>query len=464
MAYIEAAARWLYNGRRGMGNLSTSSEMRFGRYRVVGQLGAGAMAQVYRAHDETLGRDVAIKVVQTAYLGPFAAEQFRARFATEARVVAGLSHPNIVAVHDIGVEDGKPFLVMELAEGASLKQRLEQGTLSCEEVRLLGAQIAGALAAAHKSGIVHRDVKPANLLQARPGLWKLADFGVAHAPDSELTITGQFVGSPAYAAPEALSSGEMGPACDIYGLGATMWTALVGKAPYADRKTGAFGAGGPPDLTAERPDVPPPLAQAISAALTIDPDGRPTAAALLRALEQTTAAPPAGRPTPVPMPMVAPGVGTEDTALAATSTTVLVAEAERRRRRRIAAAVGGGVLLLLIIAIAASGSDSHGPPRPRPAPAFGASGVLAAGDSDGEEPVMVGNYPREGKNADRMAKALEKLDAGNYREAAKKLREILRDDPDDYEARALYDQVAPYADDNGPPGHRGRGKKRGHRD
>ncbi len=446
-----------------MGNLSASSEMRFGRYRVISELGAGAMAQVYRAHDEMLGRDVAIKVVQTAYLGELAAEQFRARFATEARVVAGLSHPNIVAVHDIGVEDGKPYLVMELAEGASLKERIEQAPLGAQEVRALGVQIAGALEVAHASGVVHRDVKPANVLEAEPGVWKLADFGVAHAPDSELTLTGQFIGSPAYAAPEALSSGEMGPACDVFGLGATMWTALVGRAPYADRKTGAFGAGGPPDLTARRPDVPASLARAIGAALAIDPDARPTAAALGHALAETADGSTAPQPAPVtPRPMMAvalpastsPGIGTEATAVAWSD--------ERRRRRWIAAAVGGGVLLLLIIAIAASGSD--GRRVPRPTPGLPMAGVMTADDDDGSGPLTVDTYPRDDKNAKRMDKAVEKLDQGNYREAVKQLGEILRDDPDDYEARALYERVAPYADEPGPPGHRKHGKKRGHRD
>lgn len=428
-----------------MGNPAASSELRFGRYQVVDQLGAGAMAQVYRARDEMLGREVAIKVVQTAHLSEFAAEQFRARFATEARVVAGLSHPNIVAVHDIGVEDGKPYLVMELAQGASLKQRIEQGPMGPGEVRALGVQIAGALEAAHRDGIVHRDVKPANVLEAEPGVWKLADFGVAHAPDSELTITGQFIGSPAYAAPEALASGEMGPAGDVFGLGATMWTALTGRPPYADRKTGAFGAGGPPDLAAQRPDVPPGLARAVSAALAIDPEARPTAAALVRVLTEASTD---GRvAVAAPTPALPRDAG----------------EGAARRRRMVAAAVGGGVLLLLIIAIAASGSD--GPKRPGVLPAgLPGNGVLTASDGDGTEPVTVGNYPREGKNADRMDKALEKIDDGDYREAAKKLREILRDDPDDYEARALYERVAPYADEKGPPGHRGRGKKRGHRD
>src|SRR3970282_1238535 len=182
--------------------------------------------------DEQLGREVAIKTIHRPGLSAFQQEMFQARFANEARAIAALSHPHVVNVFDVGVENGTPFLVMELAQGQSLASRLAaQGRLDPEEARQLGQQIAGALEAAHARGIVHRDVKPGNILEAGPGTWKLGDVGIAHVPDSSLTIAGQFLGSAAYSAPEALARGEFGPASDVYGLGATLYEALTGAPP-----------------------------------------------------------------------------------------------------------------------------------------------------------------------------------------------------------------------------------------
>src|SRR6185312_13713935 len=150
------------------------------------------------------------------------------RFRNEARAIAKLTHPNIVAVFDVDVAATPPYLVMERVPGPALDDRLTSGALPADQLIPLGIQIARALAAAHEAGVVHRDVKPANVLAAGTGTWKLADFGVAHVPDSSLTMTGQFVGSPAYAPPEALVRGQTGPAGDIYGLGATLYEAAAG--------------------------------------------------------------------------------------------------------------------------------------------------------------------------------------------------------------------------------------------
>src|SRR5437867_2532174 len=165
------------------------AQQRFGRYRVVDRLGDGAMGVVFRAHDEQLDRDVALKTlgrwagVPDAVLAPL-----RERFEHEARAIGALSHPNIVRVFDVGVEDDTPYLVMELIDGLALRKRIdESGALAAKEVLALGEQIARALEHAHAAGILHRDVKPANVVQARGGEWKLADFGIAHLPDSTLT-------------------------------------------------------------------------------------------------------------------------------------------------------------------------------------------------------------------------------------------------------------------------------------
>src|SRR5262249_875261 len=158
-----------------------------------------------------------------------AARMLDERFRLEARAIASLSHPNIVQVFDLDATADPPYLVMERVAGPSLRERLRGGPLPERELRALGIQIPRALAAAHATGIVHRDVKPANILAAGENAWKLADFGVAHVPDSSLTMTGQFVGSPAYAPPEALVRGQCDACGDVFGLGASLYEAAAGR-------------------------------------------------------------------------------------------------------------------------------------------------------------------------------------------------------------------------------------------
>ncbi|HEY6180136.1 MAG TPA: serine/threonine-protein kinase, partial [Kofleriaceae bacterium] len=211
----------------------------FGRYRVTGTLGSGGMGDVYTAVDDVLGRDVAVKTLR-GHRSELAARILDERFRLEARAIAALHHPGVVQVFDIDLSADPPFLVMERVAGPSLKDRLAGGALLPDELRTMGIQIGRALAAAHAAGIVHRDVKPANILAAGGGIWKLADFGVAHVPDSSLTLTGQFVGSPAYAPPEALVRGQSGPAGDVYGLGATLYQAAAGRWPRVEDTSGAL--------------------------------------------------------------------------------------------------------------------------------------------------------------------------------------------------------------------------------
>jgi len=254
----------------------------FGRYRVTGTLGAGAMGEVFVAVDEVLGREVAVKTLRNRTSG-FAARMLDDRFRQEARAIAALAHPNVVQVFALDLDADPPYLVMERAAGPSLKERITGGALSSNEVRALGIQVANALAAAHAVGIVHRDVKPANILAAGPERWKLADFGVAHVPDSSLTITGQFVGSPAYAPPEALVRGDTGPAGDVFGLGATLYEAAAGRWPRRDAPSGAVLAPIPP-VRELAPDLPPEIAAAIDRATALDPTQRGTASELAEAL------------------------------------------------------------------------------------------------------------------------------------------------------------------------------------
>jgi eukaryotic-like serine/threonine-protein kinase len=411
-----------------------AADKRFGRYVVLEQLGTGAMGAVYRARDESLGRDVAVKTIHAVGLVGHHAEIFQARFANEARAVASLSHPNVVALFDVGVADGIPFLVMELSAGRSLAQRLqERGPLAPEEARALCAQIASALGAAHSRGIVHRDVKPANILEAEPGTWKLADFGVAHIPDSSLTLTGQFLGSPAYAAPEALEEGAFGPASDVYGLGATLYEALAGEPPFGEGgllTAGALAAGARPrDLGARCPALAPEFASVVMSTLARDPAARPGAAALADL---------ARAPAPA-APIAAP------------------------RSRRAAAAFGVIALLLAGMALGTTMTDraEDTPPRPALAPAtvdpwaaapagpppWAAARVDDRWDEGGEERRRVekrrgkGERLGERDHARRWRKAREKLREGKLGEARKELSRLLERYPDDDEARALLEEL-----------------------
>jgi serine/threonine protein kinase len=252
---------------------------RFGRFRALAEIGSGAMGTVYRAHDDVLGRAVAIKALHARDTGT------RERFLREARAIGAVLHPNILAVYDAGTDDNTPYLVMELAALGTLRDRIRMGPLPIETVREIGIQIARALAAAHAADIVHRDVKPANIL-ATGDLWKLADFGIARLPDSTLTVEGQFLGSPSYAAPEALRSGQCSPASDVYALGATLYEALTGVPPHGDHDMQSvvrkLEQDAPPVVT--RRPVPGALNDALMATLDRDPAKRPSAEELAQLL------------------------------------------------------------------------------------------------------------------------------------------------------------------------------------
>ncbi|SHN86527.1 Serine/threonine protein kinase [Geodermatophilus obscurus] len=210
-----------------------------GRYRLVERIGGGGMGAVWLASDEVLGRQVAVKQV----LPPPTADetviaQQRQRALREGRIAARLSHPHAVAVYDVALEDGAPWLVMEYLPSRSLAEVLHQdGVLPVDQVAQIGAQVADALSATHAAGIVHRDVKPANVLIGQgprvEGLVKITDFGISHARDDvTLTQTGQITGTPAFLAPEVARGGEVTAESDVFSLGATLYTCLEGQPPF----------------------------------------------------------------------------------------------------------------------------------------------------------------------------------------------------------------------------------------
>ncbi len=207
-----------------------------GRYRLIEPIGRGAMGAVYRAHDPQLERDVAVKIIASELAsGHGDAEETGARFTREARVAARLQHPNIVAVFDAGEQDGALFLVMELVEGDSLGACMARGDFPTPTRALeIVAQAADALAAAHAAGIIHRDIKPGNLLLPRGGRVKVSDFGIAKAvgESTELTRTGTLVGSPAYMAPEQVQNLPLDGRSDLFSLGVVLFEMLLHRKPF----------------------------------------------------------------------------------------------------------------------------------------------------------------------------------------------------------------------------------------
>ncbi|WP_406438418.1 serine/threonine protein kinase [Streptomyces sp. NBC_01613] len=230
----------------GKGQGDETGRLLAGRYRVVAQLGRGGMGVVWRALDEVLGREVAVKELRT-YTdadGPELAD-LRLRMQREARAAARVRHPGVVAVHDVTEVDGRPLIVMELVDGPSLDDVLrERGTLDAREAAEIGAKVMDALAAAHRAGVLHRDVKPGNILLDRSGRVVLTDFGIATMEDpgdgsaTHLTRSGELVGSLDYLAPERAQGSDPGPASDVWALGATLYAAVEGSSPF--RRTSTY--------------------------------------------------------------------------------------------------------------------------------------------------------------------------------------------------------------------------------
>ncbi|MCQ2491694.1 MAG: Stk1 family PASTA domain-containing Ser/Thr kinase [Lachnospiraceae bacterium] len=199
------------------------------RYEIIKQIGCGGMANVYMAKDEKLGRFVAVKVMKEEFNSD---ENFVRKFETEAQAVARLLHPNIISVYDVGVEDDIHYIVMELGEGITLKQYIkEKGQLSADETVEFGLQIAQAMRCAHTNGIIHRDIKPQNILVSAIGTVKVTDFGIAKAANSN-TMTATAIGSVHYLSPEQARGGFSDCRSDIYAFGITLYEMITGKVPF----------------------------------------------------------------------------------------------------------------------------------------------------------------------------------------------------------------------------------------
>ncbi|KAA1376356.1 serine/threonine-protein kinase [Aeromicrobium fastidiosum] len=413
-----------------------------GRYELDREIGRGGMGSVWLGHDTVLNRDVAIKQIGMA-AGGVAPDLERAE--REAHLAARINHQNVVAVYDLVDEDGYQWLVMEHVDGPTLAALIaDRGFVPPAELASIAGQVAGALAAAHAHGIVHRDVKPSNILLTSAGVAKLSDFGVARAQaDASLTQTGMVTGSPAYLSPEVASGRPATSASDVWSLGATLFHALSGQPPYAvsDNVLGTMYQivnDEPPRL-----DGNDPLTTLVASMMQHDPAARPTMDAVeataagqplspvptidlestqgFAAFTDTVAAPvpesaptPTAAPEPVPTTAfrpLAPPVATE----APAPTAPVATPAARRRPPAFWAAVAAaGVLVALVAFIAFGRGDGKDPADDLPS-ATGTSQQPAATDATPTEPEAVDGVTAqalEGFVADYLTTAASDPDTG----------------------------------------------------
>src|SRR5437016_6068176 len=324
------------------------------RYRLDRSLGNGGMGEVFEASDLTLHRSVAVKLMSPSMVQD---EPARARFLREARALAQVNSPNVVAVYDAGEDAESPYLVMELVEGTTLERELvKSGRVEPARAVAIATDIASGLASAHERGIVHRDVKPSNVFLTPSDAAKIGDFGIARLerPDATLTVTGQTFGSPPYMAPEQATGGKVDARVDLYSLGCVLFQMLVGRRPFSGDDAVSLVYqhvhSTPPRVDSLVPTVPVELGALVAGLMAKDPGDRPASAEeVQRALGS------------VPTELVAPTT--------TTSTAVLPRRAQDLRQRRkpwwpmAAVIVGVVALLALLIALLAGGN-----PRPAATP------------------------------------------------------------------------------------------------
>ena len=269
----------------------------FVHYRLLREMGRSSLSVVWEAVDAQVGRRVAIKVL--AVPATMGMRERAARMEREARVVSRLVHPNLVTIHEVGREEGQPYLVMEYLTGRTLRGRLRGGPLTLDEAARVLDQAAAGLDAVHAAGVIHRDIKPDSFMILPDGTVKLMDFGLARQEDDTIvTQADMMVGSPTYMAPEQISGDAVGPAGDIWALGVILYEMLAGRPPFVGDRIVAvleqITTADPPPLRS----VPPPVRMVLSRALAKNPAGRhPSAGALADDLRAALLA----APTPPPI-------------------------------------------------------------------------------------------------------------------------------------------------------------------
>ncbi|MEV0215344.1 protein kinase [Micromonospora sp. NPDC050695] len=343
-----------------------------GRYRLLERLGSGGMSEVHRAYDEVLERDVAVKVLVASDVAA------RQRIRAEAKAAGRLSHPHVTSVYDFGESllDGVqvPFVVLELLSGTTLEQRLATGPLPPLAGLRVCAEVASALEAAHAQGLVHRDIKPGNVMLTPTGA-KVLDFGIAAAVgDPEVDFEGRLLGTPAYLAPERLAAGEVLPACDVYALGLLLHRTLTGRLPSAtEAQAGMLPAHVhvEPAPLPEIDGVPAEIHRLYRWCLAGDPADRPPAAEAARILGVAASGPAAGGP-------VAPG-GASVVAARSTDNEGQPGRTSSWRRRRAVLAVVGAVVAALAAAGSLGDSRTHRHDAGTPRTGIGSEGTTTVG-------------------------------------------------------------------------------------
>jgi serine/threonine protein kinase len=328
------------------------------RYTLVDVLGTGGMATVWRARDEVLGREVAVKVLSPQYA---ADPGFLARFEREARHAASVSNPRLVTVFDSGIDHGTPFLVMELITGRPLRQVLaEARPLSAGQAVAIAVAVCEGLDAAHAAGLVHRDITPANIMLAGEDV-KILDFGIARADGTAAgTLTGTILGTAAYLSPEQSAGYPAGPQSDLYSLGCVLFEMLTGSPPFtAESPVGiayrqVHDDPGPP--SARRPGLSPSLDAVTTRLLAKNPNDRPMSAAAARAGLLAALVPDGTAVLPVPPGSVPPG-------------TARHRWRPRRSETVLAVTLAAALIALAAVLLTSPGSASAGGASPAPAPA-----------------------------------------------------------------------------------------------
>jgi len=338
------------------------------RYELGATLGRGGMAEVRAAHDRRLDRAVAVKIFDAA---AWSSPEGRTRFQTEAQLAASVTHPNVVAVYDVGLDGDVPFLVMECLPGTTLADEIRAGRLTISRTTTIAADILDALGTAHARGVLHRDLKPANVLIAADGTAKLTDFGIATSDTLlELTAAGMVIGTPAYLAPERLSGARATVRSDLYAVGIMVYEALAGRRPFhGDTPIAlayAMQHARPEPLQAVRDDVSLPLEAVVMRSIARRPEERFASAAEFAAALRSGADEPAAHTdahatVPVAaisatqvLPSAAPGAETS-------------LDPRRRRARGLRPALVAAVLVSVALAIGIFGfrtSDRGTIPKP----------------------------------------------------------------------------------------------------
>ncbi|HEY7133956.1 MAG TPA: protein kinase [Acidimicrobiia bacterium] len=396
-----------------MNDLLAPGRVLGGRYRLVEEIARGGMARVWAAEDPVLRRRVAVKILDPTLADD---EHVRQRFRHEAIAAAGLGHPGIVATYDTGEDDGVAYIVMELVGGTTLRRLLdERGRLDVDETADIGAQVADALAHAHSRGLIHRDVKPGNVLVEPDGRVKVTDFGIAKAAGtSELTRAGAVVGTARYLAPEQVEGGPVDARTDVYALGLVLYEMLSGQTPFdGDNEIANAVArlrATPVPVGIARPEVPRAVQEVVARCLARDPADRPASASEVRDvlgpfrrdgfLDLTTANVPAAgtrpaarqeRPLTPPDPGTGPTGATVSPAAVAAPGPAVAPHIEHGAARRLARAIVLGLITVVLVVVVLvafagrgdqNGRSASGPPAPAATPNHVPLRIVAVKDYD----------------------------------------------------------------------------------